>query len=135
MENDRFRSKLSAYRDGELDDNLRDAVSAHLRNCAACREELAEFEQVDSLVKKMPELEATRYFDLEIIAAISRQKRDRLGSAPFAKRVLARFLQLADSFLELVAGDEEEADALDEFSDFPPLSMSYAYFRVIGELR
>ena len=79
MENDRFKSKLSAYIDGELDGNLREEVSAHVRNCAVCSKELAEFEQVDCLVKKMPKLEATEAFALDIIAGISRQKRDRLG--------------------------------------------------------
>ena len=135
MENDRFRSKLSAYRDGELDGDLLEEVSVHLRNCAACRKELAEFEQVDSLVKKMPKLEATESFALEIIAGISKKKLDRLDSAPFSKRVLAKFLRLADSIFELASGHEHKGDTLDEFGDFPPLSMSYAYFRLIDQLR
>jgi len=126
VEKDRFGSKLTAYRDGELDGGLREEVSAHLRNCTTCREELAEFEAVDSLVRMMPKIDATESFALEIIAGLSRQKRNR---------PLERFLRLAGSFFELAAGHKDEGDALDEFSDFPPLSMSYAYFRVIGQLR
>ncbi len=136
MENDRFRSELSAYKDGELDGDLSEEISLHLRNCAACRKELAELERVDSLVKDMPRLDLDEAFFLQIIAAISTKEQDRLDSAPFSKRVFARFLQLADSIFELVSRHEYERTAtLDEFGDFPPLSMSHAYFQVIGEQR
>jgi anti-sigma factor RsiW len=132
--NDPFRSRLSAYKDGELNGNLSEKMSVHLRNCAACRKELAELERVDSLVKDMPKLEIDESFFLQIIAGISTKQQDRLESAPFSKRVFARFLQLADSIFELVSGHEYERTAtLDEFSDFPPLSMSHAYFQVIGQ--
>jgi anti-sigma factor RsiW len=134
VENDGFRSQLSAYKDGELNGNLSEKMSLHLRNCAACRKELAELERVDSLVKDMPKLEIDESFFLQIIARISTREQDRLESAPFSKRVFARFLQLADSIFELVSGHEYERTAtLDEFSDFPPLSMSHAYFHVIGQ--
>ena len=134
MENDGFRSELSAYKDGELNGSLSEKMSVHLRNCAACRKELAELERVDSLVKGMPKLELDESFFLKIIARISTKEQDRLESAPFSKRVFARFLQLADSIFELVSGHEYERTAtLDEFSDFPPLSMSHAYFQVIGQ--
>ena len=134
MGNDPFRSRLSAYKDGELNGNLSEKMSVHLRNCAACRKELAELERVDSLVKDMPKLEIDESFFLQIIAGISTKQQDRLESAPFSKRVFARFLQLADSIFELVSGHEYERTAtLDEFSDFPPLSMSHAYFQVIGQ--
>ena len=134
MENDGFRSQLSAYKDGELEGDLSEKMSLHLRNCAACRKELGELEQVDSLVKDMPKLELNESFFLQIIAGISTKEQDRHDSAPSSKRVFARFLQLADSIFELVSGHEYERTAtLDEFSDFPPLSMSHAYFQVIGQ--
>jgi len=136
VENDGFRSQLSAYKDGELDEDLSEEISLHLRNCAACRKELAELERVDSLIKDMPKLDLDDSFFLQIIAGISTKQQDRLESAPFSKRVFARFLQLADSIFELVSGHEYERTAtLDEFSDFPPLSMSHAYFQLIGEQR
>ena len=134
MENDGFRSQLSAYKDGELNGNLSEKMSLHLRNCAACRKELAELERVDLLVKGTPKLELDESFDLQIIAGISTREQDRPDSAHFSKRAFARFLQLADSIFELVSGHEYERTAtLDEFSDFPPLSMSHAYFQVIGQ--
>lgn len=133
MESDSFRRKLSAYKDGELDGNLSEAVSLHLQNCASCRKELADFEQVDSLIKEMPKLDAAECFTLQVIAGISRTERDPLDLGSFSKRVLAKILQLAESFLELFADSEHEENTLDEFSDFPPLSISHAYFQLLGE--
>jgi anti-sigma factor RsiW len=136
VENDKFRSKLSAYKDGELDGDLSEQISLHLGNCAACRKELAQLERVDSLVADMPKLEVQESFSLQVIAKISTKEQDRLDSASFSKRVFAGFLQLADSLFELLLGHEYERTAtLDEFGDFPPLSMSHAYFQVIGQQR
>ncbi len=136
MENDRFRSKLSAYKDGELDGSLREEVSLHLRNCEACRKELAEFEQVDSLVRGLPKLEPGESFFVQLVAGISAKEQGHPGPAPFFKRVFAKVLQLADSIFELASGHEDKRTAtLDEFGDFPPLSMSHAYFHVIGQQR
>ncbi len=134
MENDEFRSKLSAYIDGELDGDLSEKISLHLRDCAACKKELAELERVDSLVAGIPNLEPHESFASQIIAGISTREQDHPYRAPFIKHVLANFLQLADSIFELISGHKHETTAtLDEFSDFPPLSMSHAYFQIIGQ--
>ena len=85
MENDDFKSRLSAYKDGELDGNLSEKVSLHLQNCVACRKELAELERVDSLVKGMPKLEIDESFFSQLIAGISTKQQDRLESAPFSR--------------------------------------------------
>ncbi len=131
MENDKFRSKLSAYKDGELDGKLREAVSVHLQNCAACRKELAEFEQVDSLIREIPKLEAAEAFTLQTIAGISGTEKAYLDSEP--KSVPARVLQLVGLIFEMLPDRENKGGTLDEFSDFPPLSISNAYFQVLGE--
>jgi hypothetical protein len=88
---------------------------------------------VDSLIKEMPKLDAAECFTLQVIAGISRTERDPLDLGSFSKRVLAKILQLAESFLELFTDREHEENTLDEFSDFPPLSISHAYFQLLGE--
>lgn len=135
MERDKFSIKLSAYKDGELDGNLNDEVFLHVRNCEACKKQLAELEQVDLLVKEMPRIEARESFALRVIARISTNEQGHFDTAPFSNRVRAKFLQLADSIFELISGREREGATLDEFSDFPPLSMSHAFFQVIGPHR
>ena len=134
MEKDRFRSKLSAFKDGELDGDLREQVSLHLRDCETCRKELAEFERVDSLVRGVPKIEPGEFFSMQIIAGISAKEWRHPDTAPLSKRFMAKFVNLADPIFELISGHKHERTAtLDEFGDFPPLSMSHAYFHVIGE--
>ena len=48
MDHDKIRPNLPAYKDGELDEALRDQVARHLEVCDACREELRELDQIDS---------------------------------------------------------------------------------------
>lgn len=134
MENDRYRSKLSAYKDGELDGSLSEEISFHLRNCVACKKELAEFERIDALVRGMPRFEVSEAFAAQIIANVAVKERDLLDLAHFSKRIFAKFLQLADSVFELIQGHEYRRTAtLEEFGDFPPLSLSHAYFQLIGK--
>ena len=135
MKRDRFGKRLSAYKDGELDGELSEQISSHLRQCPACREELAELDRVDSLVKKMTELVPGECFSLRIIAGISLEERARPGFSPFYRRAAQRVLQFALSFHDLLSGEDTRPAALDEFKDFPPLSMSSAYFGAAGLYR
>jgi anti-sigma factor RsiW len=134
VENDKYRSKLSAYKDGKLNGRLSEEVSLHLRNCVACKKELAEFERVDALVRGMPRLEVSEAFTSQIVAKVVVKQGDLLDFAPLSKRIFAKFLQLADSVFELIPAHEYRRTAtLEEFCDFPPLSLSHAYFQLIGE--
>jgi anti-sigma factor RsiW len=49
--------RLSAYLDGELGTAERRAVETHLRTCPVCRRDLAELEQVKTLLGALPEVE------------------------------------------------------------------------------
>ncbi|SPF32365.1 putative transmembrane anti-sigma factor [Syntrophobacter sp. SbD1] len=134
MENDKYRSKLSAYKDGELDRSLSEEVSLHLQNCLACKKELAEFERVDAFVLGLPGLEVSEGFASQVIAKVAVKERDTLDLAHFSRRIFAKVLQLADSVFELIQGHGYRRTAtLDEFGDFPPLLLSYAYFQLIGK--
>jgi hypothetical protein len=134
VENDRYRSKLSAYKDRELEGSLTEEIAFHLRDCVACKNELAEFERVDALVRGMPSLEVSEAFASQIIAKVAVKERDLPALAPFSKRIFAKFMELADSVFELIPWHEyRRAATLEEFGDFPPLSLSYAYFQLIGK--
>jgi anti-sigma factor RsiW len=132
VDHDEVRANLSAYRDGELNERLREQIALHVRACGACREELREFDRIDSLVRELPEIIAPENFTSEVIA------KARAGFAPrpyglsLPRRVLERFVCLADSVFALFAGYEIQDGTLDEFGDFPPLSLGYAYFQLIG---
>jgi len=46
--------RLSAFLDGELDDDARSAVEAHLADCAACREAEADLRRIVTAAREMP---------------------------------------------------------------------------------
>lgn len=48
------RDRLSAYREGELDDSLRKKMDGHLAGCADCRAELAGLNQMIQQLKGLP---------------------------------------------------------------------------------
>jgi anti-sigma factor RsiW len=130
----KIRPNLPAYKDGELDEALRDQVVRHLEVCDICREELRELDQIDLLVRGLPELAVSETFTSEIIARTQAVKTGVCLRASLTQRILGRFLHLADSIFELLPGHEFQGiGSLDEFGDFPPLSLSYAYLQLIGK--
>lgn len=49
--------QLSAYLDGEVDEDTRVSIEAHLAGCEACRDELAIVSDMRSLVRALPMLD------------------------------------------------------------------------------
>ncbi len=134
MDHIKIRPNLSAYKDGELDGALRDQVSRHLQVCDACREELRALDQIDSLVRGLPGLAVPETFASEIISRTQSAKTDDYLKIGLVRRISGRFLNLADSVFQLLPGYvSQRTGSLDEFGDFPPLSLSYAYFQLIGK--
>ena len=132
MDHDKIRTGLSAYKDGELSESDKDRIARHLQVCEACREQLRELDQIDSLVRQLPGIGASENFTCEIIAKAEAAKAAGNRKASLPHRVLDRFLGLADSVFELLPGYEFQGGMLDELGDFPPLSLGHAYFQLIG---
>jgi anti-sigma factor RsiW len=133
VDHDNIGARLSAYKDGEIHGSLRDRIERHLEACDACREELERLDRIDSLVRELPAIVASEDFTSEINskAQPSATFRYRLLSLPH--RILDRFLFLGDSAFVLFRGHQSWGDSLDEFGDFPPLSLGHAYFQLIGQ--
>jgi hypothetical protein len=133
MECDRFRSKLSAYKDGELAVGLLDEISIHLRNCAVCRKELGELDQIDFLVRGLPQIDLSEMFASRVCEGLAVAEPAAHGVTGLLQSIFTGFLHLAEVIFELFPGHEyRRTETLDEFGDFPPLSLSNAYFQVIG---
>jgi anti-sigma factor RsiW len=134
LEHDRYRTKLSAYCDGELPADFMREISLHLQGCAACRKEVDEMARIDSLIRGLPEFDVSEEFASPISRGIMAEA--DLGAASsgnLLRRFLMGFLQLAEAVFGMFPGyGNRRTAALDEFGDFPPLSLSYAYFQVIG---
>jgi anti-sigma factor RsiW len=133
VDHDKVRSSLSAYKDGELEEGLRERIFRHLRSCDACRGELRNLEQIDTLVRGLPEISASETFVSETMAKTSAAEPLRHLKPSLPQRIAQRFLLLANSIFELLPGYEfQRTGSLDEFGDFPPLSLGHAYCRLIG---
>ncbi len=137
MEHDKIQRNLSAYKDCELDKDSRDEISRHLQVCDSCRRELRELDQIDSLVQRLPQIVVSETFASEILARAHSVKTGgnlRISRESLPRRILERFLDLADSVFELLPGYGFQRTAtLEEFGDFPPLSLSHAYLQLIGK--
>ena len=134
MDHDEFRTRLSAYNDGELPADLMKRISLHLESCSSCRKEIEELSRIDCLVRDLPQFDVSEQFASQVSALIMPVADSHpISLASYARRGFAEFLELAEVIFEMLPGHEHRKTAvLDEFSDFPPLSLSNAYFQVIG---
>jgi hypothetical protein len=65
----RISRKLSAFLDGELTEDEREAVKAHLGTCASCSEELRLFKAADDGLRALPAAEPPPFFAARVAAA------------------------------------------------------------------
>jgi anti-sigma factor RsiW len=62
-------SRLSAFLDGELSEDEREAVKAHLEACASCSEDLRRFKAADAGLRALPPVEPSPFFAARVAAA------------------------------------------------------------------
>jgi hypothetical protein len=106
----------------------------HLQSCDSCREELREFDNIDSLVRGLPEISVSETFASEIIARTHAAKSTSHWKLSLTYRIIDRFLFLVESVFESLPGYKpQQTGSLDEFGDSPPLSLSHAYFSLISQ--
>jgi anti-sigma factor RsiW len=130
----RFSGKrLSAFMDKELSDGSSRAVERRLGDSPEARGLLHDFEKVDNLVRALPRIDPGADFASRVSRAATRAPAPaeartlRCGLHP--KFSLERFFE--SLFAPFDAGGRPEAHPLDEFGDFPPLSMGAVYFQLI----
>ena len=131
MECERARKHLSAFRDGELDAGESGGVRDHLRLCADCARYRDDLEEIDSLLRGVTTKELAPDFAVRLSELVKPSR-----SPGFFSKTIESTLVALDSFFELAAGQRYRRTAsLDEFGDFPPSSISYAYFHLLGHSR
>ena len=57
-----YTAALSAFADGELNENERNELLAHLEHCEACRNKLSELMILHTMFEELPELDAPEGF-------------------------------------------------------------------------
>jgi anti-sigma factor RsiW len=133
VDHNKVRMHLSAFKDGELNENLKDLILRHLQSCDSCREELGEFERIDSTLRGLPQISVSNTFTSEILARTQAAKPNRHRKSIALRRIADRFFLLAASVSEVFLGySPQTTGSLDEFGDFPPYSLGHAYFSLIG---
>jgi anti-sigma factor RsiW len=127
------KERLSAYLDRELEPALEQRVREHLDGCVRCREELADLRAIDAEIQALPHVGMGPEFAEAVTARVCRDflARDGLPVGPTGP--FSRLANLLEALFDLwEARSSPRTRTLDEFSDFPPLSMGYVYCRLLG---
>jgi anti-sigma factor RsiW len=127
------KSRMSAYFDKELDTKSSLAMASHIEQCATCRGDLAELQSVDALIQGLPKIEVRKDFSRQVVAKAKEWDELALGKRP-GTLAFTSFLQLFEDLLDALVRDKIPVPGtLDEFGDFPPLSMGCIYFQIMGQ--
>lgn len=133
MQCEQLQGKLSAYVDGELDAASSLGIERHLDQCDACREMMAEFREVDALVRGLPKFVADPNFAVQLLERVS-ECRAPIAHGPSHRSVFSLAMRFLSNLVDLLeARESPNTKTLDEFGDFPPSSLGYIYFQLLGQ--
>jgi hypothetical protein len=126
-------ARISAYIDGELDAASHNDFESHLRQCPLCRAALNELQGVDDRLRSLPRAELGPDFSRQLITVLGERgvtdRADLRGVLP----TVTTFSGLVEGLRDLFGPTQSGNNPLDEFNDFPPLSMGSAYFNIFGQ--
>lgn len=94
---------LSAYHDGELPDDQREAVTDHLVDCSNCQTELASLQSLSGLVRRSPSPEPPAALLHNVRRALSRDARKTSSWTLFSGWVMVPVAAAAALLLAFVA--------------------------------
>ena len=108
-----YTAALSAFADGELNENERNELLAHLEHCETCRDKLSELMILHTMFEELPELDAPEGFSARVL--------DRLHAEEHAKkrhrRAWPRVLAACFALLVVTAAAWKLAPAMVNSSD------------------
>jgi anti-sigma factor RsiW len=130
-----IKKKLSLFMDNELDGATSRFITKHLKTCPQCREYLHEFRKIDDLVYGLPRNDPSPDFSLRVLrAAIGTSTIVDAEPVPFSSRLRFALERVSEEIFGLIPlGSSPSIRTLEEFSDCPPLSMSFIYFRLLEQ--
>ena len=86
---EKYTAALSAFADGELNENERDALLEHLEHCEGCREHLSELMILHTMFEELPELDAPQGFSERVLDRMHAEERAKKRHRRAWPRVLA----------------------------------------------
>jgi hypothetical protein len=130
-----IKKKLSAFMDNEMDGTSSRFITEHLRDCPQCRDYLRDFREIDNLVCGLPRNDPTPDFSWRVAkAAIETSKIVDEKPVPFSSRLGFALERLSAEIFSLIPlGAGQSTGTLEEFNDYPPLSMSFIYFNLLEQ--
>ncbi len=133
MDCSQIKRKLSAFMDNEMEGATFRFIEKHLEDCPQCRESLLEFRKIDKLVYGLPGNDPSPDFSRRVVvAAIAASKMADEKPARIASRFKFALERLSEEIFSLIPSRPRQGiRTLEEFSDYPPLSMSFIYFRLL----
>ena len=84
-----YTAALSAFADGELNENEHSDLLSHLEQCDACRERLSELMILHAMFEDLPELDAPEGFSERVLERVHEEERAKKRSRRAWPRVLA----------------------------------------------
>lgn len=133
MECRQARGKISAYLDHELDATSVRQMESHLQQCPECRWTLEEFRGLNEEVRSLPKIDPGADFAVRMVRTAKGSATAGAEEAPARLSLWGRLSEIVENFMEVVSPPRLPATgALNEFNDFPPLSMGYIYFNLIS---
>lgn len=131
-----IQDRLSAWLDGELAAEARLQVARHLESCAACRQELARLEALDTALAALS-TPAPQGLPEKVLARLPRPRRRWWQSLALAASLVLGILLggtvARDFYLPTSdTGSVAEVASLEDFQDFPQgsLGMILASYQV-----
>jgi anti-sigma factor RsiW len=130
------KERLSAYLDRELEPVQERPLQEHLDGCVSCREDLASLHALDARVQALTHVQMDPEFAETLTVKVCKDflaaDRSPLGRAG----LFARLTSIVEVLFDLLeSAGSPRTRTLDEFADFPPLSMGYVYCRLLGLCR
>jgi hypothetical protein len=120
--------KISAYLDEELESGMRESIETHLNRCGQCRKRVEGLRELDALLQGLPRVHVAAEFADKLVLKVRREALSIEKSSIGEHGFLDRLLTLAYDFFGLLERSKSPRTlTLDEFNDFPPLSMGYIY--------
>jgi hypothetical protein len=124
--------KISAYLDDELESGMRQSIETHLNRCGECRKQLEGLGELDGLLQELPTVHVAKEFADKLVLKVRTEAVAIEKSSTGGHGFLGRLLSLAYDFFDLLERPKSPRTfTLDEFDDFPPLSMGYVYCRLL----
>jgi len=115
---------ISAYIDGELEEEKAGDVEKHLLRCAECRQTWNDLKHADSLLAGLPPERVSEDFVRNLMMKTAEIQQTRTWSS----RLLYFFAYFFDTVFVF---KKKNTGTLDEFGDFPPCSLSRVYFNLL----